>query len=56
MWTAIAGGVFRTFGAVMAGFLVARGQINASDAEAIVGALGALAVAGASAYDKVKRK
>jgi|688.fasta_scaffold1971991_2 hypothetical protein len=56
MWTAIAGGLFRTFGAVLAGFLVARGQIDASDAETIVGALGALAVAGASAYDKVKRK
>jgi hypothetical protein len=56
MWTAIAGGLFRTFGAVIAGFLVARGQIDASDAETIVGGVGAVAVAIASAYDKMRRK
>jgi small-conductance mechanosensitive channel len=56
MWVAIAGGLFRTFGAMLAGFLVARGQVEASDAETIVGGVGAAAVAIASAYDKVKRK
>lgn len=56
MWVSIAGGLVRTFGAMFAGFLVARGQIDASDAETIVGGVGAVAVAVASAYDKVRRK
>jgi hypothetical protein len=56
MWTAIAGGLFRTFGAVLAGYLVAKGNVSVGDAEALVGAAGALAVAGASIADKVNRK
>ena len=56
MWVSIAGGLVRTFGAVLAGWLVARGNIQATDAETIVGAIGALVVAGASVADKVKRK
>lgn len=56
MWVAIAGGLVRTFGAILAGWLVARGNIQVSDAETIAGAVGALIVAGASVVDKVKRK
>jgi hypothetical protein len=56
MWTSIAGGLVRTFGAALAGYFVAKGRINADDANTIVGAIGAAAVAAASAYDKVKRK
>lgn len=56
MWTSIAGGIVRTFGAALAGYLVAKGNIGTGDAEAIVGALGTLLVAGASVADKVKRK
>jgi hypothetical protein len=56
MWVAVAGGLVRTFGAAFAGWLVAQGGIGTGDAQAIVGALGTLLVAGASVADKVKRK
>ena len=55
MWASIAGGLIRTFGAAFAGFLVARGGLSPDDANTIIGAVGALVVAGASAYDKVRR-
>lgn len=55
MFASIAGGLFRTFGAALAGYFVAKGGLSVDDANTIVGALGTLAVAGASAYDKMKR-
>lgn len=45
------GGVIRTLGAALSGYLIAQG-VDAGTSEAIVGAVGTLAVAAWSIYSK----
>lgn len=53
MWRAIVGALVRTFAAALSGYLVGKG-VDAATAAEIVGAIGVVAVAGASIYDKKK--